>query len=84
MAETRVEKYKEYRKSILSDSGLNIKTAIDTSLEATSVTNSGSISPAELTYLKKVQRTKYFYIFGFLAILVAFFVTVLVFGIVLF
>ena len=84
MAETRVEKYREYRKSILTDGNPVMKTAIDTSLEKMSVESDSAPTEAEAKLLKRVKGVKYFYISLFSFVILSIVILLIVFGNVLF
>ena len=84
MAESRVEKYKEYRKSILTDGNPVVKTAIETSLETGSVESNTSPTYVESMLLKRIHNTKKIqmglYAFAFLTIVLL----MVIFGLILF
>ena len=84
MAKSRVEKYREYRKSILTEGSPTVKTAIDTSLETTSMESNTSPTYQEAVFLKHVVRKERFGIFLFILAISAIIVTSLVFGLILF
>ena len=84
MAESRVEKYRDYRKSIITDGNPSVKNAIDTSLETTSVESNTSPTYQEAVFLKKVLNSKRFSIFAFIFAFAVILSLSLVFGIILF
>ena len=84
MAETRVEKYKDYRKSMLTDGNPVIKTAIETSLETTSIENNVSPSYQEAVFLKNLQNKRRFYIISFFAVITIYIALAITFGLILF
>lgn len=84
MAESRVEKYRDYRRSMLTDGSINTKVAIDTSLDTTSLESNTSPTGQEALFLKRVTMKKRLNIFAFLFLLIAIFVLFLVFGIIVF
>ena len=84
MAVTRVEKYKDYRKSILTDGDPVVKTAIETSLETTSIESSTSPSYQEAVFLKKLNFKKWFYVISLSIFVIAIIVLMIVFGNILF
>ena len=84
MAETRIEKYKEYRKSIISNGDLVLKTPIDTSLKTTSKESVNIVTEQEAVFLRKINHRKavgnIFYIIFALALAVP----LIVMGIIIF
>lgn len=84
MAESRVEKFKEYRKSIIAEVSSVEKESIDTSLEQNSVESKNGPSDIEVSYYKKLTLTKRLNVIFFLAILVLTITAIIVFGIILF
>jgi hypothetical protein len=84
MAETRVEKYKDYRKSIIAEGSPVMKTAIETSLESNSVESNTDLSNQEVAYLKHVNNIKKFYIILILSLFLTIVILLIVFGIILF
>lgn len=69
MAQSRIEKFREYRKSIINnEADVTIKTQIETSLETTSTESKTMPSEKEAAFLKKIYLKKYvvntiFYLF---------------------
>ncbi|MCR4911948.1 MAG: hypothetical protein K5925_05435 [Bacilli bacterium] len=84
MAVTRVEKYKDYRKSILTDGDPVVKTAIETSLESTSIESNSAPSYQEAAFLRKLQFKKWFIIISLSTFVVAIIILTIVFGNILF
>ena len=84
MAESRVEKYRDYRRSMLTDGSVSTKTKIDTSLETTSIESNTSPTSQEAVFLKRLTIKKRLNIFIFVFLLSALFIISLVFGIILF
>ena len=85
MAESRVEKFKEYRKSIIGedDSGVK-KEAIDTSLKQNSVESKNGPSSTEEEHYKNLSLKKRLNIIFFLTIFLLIVSAIVVFGIILF
>ena len=83
MAESRVEKYRDYRRSMISGE-ISTKTTIDTSLEATSMETNTSPTYEEALFLKKLIIKKRLNIAIFVFLLSVIFILNLVFGIILF
>ena len=84
MAQSRIEKFREYRKSIINDGDTILKTQIETSLETTSTESKISPTDEEAVFLKKVVlKKRLVYIltlsFAFIVVIIA-----LIFGIILF
>lgn len=84
MAESRVEKYKDYRKSMLTDGNPTTKVAIDTSLKATTLESDSSITSKEISLLKKLVITKRINIGLFFFLMFTIITLSIVFGIILF
>ena len=85
MAQSRIEKFREYRKSIINNEmELNTKTPIETSLETTSTESKTLPSEQEAVFLKKLQTRKYFTNISFAVIVSAILITLAVFGLILF
>ena len=82
--ETRIEKYREYRKSIISGGDTFLKTPIETSLKTTSKESQTSPTEQEAVFLKKILHkgmiTNSLY-FLFLLVII---IPLIVFGIILF
>lgn len=85
MAVSRVEKFSEYRKSIISDGAAILKTPIDTSLtrEDSNITNL-TISEQDINDIKKLKRRKYAQIILIAAYFLSVLLVLLIVGIKLF
>ena len=83
MVETRIEKYREYRKSIINGDSL-LKTPIATSLKATSKESQTSPTEQEAVFLRKINRREVFSNVSFIIFLLAIIVPLVTFGFILF
>lgn len=84
MGESRVEKFKDYRKSMIHDGELTEKEEINTSIVENSVDSKNKASFQEeiaLNKLKSSKRTVSILYFGFLAIVI---IAIVTFGLILF
>ena len=84
MAESRVEKFKDYRKSILRDGEFEQKSKINTSLEEGSIDSRNGPSFQEEVLLKQIirnRRTANIFYFGFILVIAG---LMLAFGLILF
>lgn len=85
MAQSRIEKFREYRKSIINNEmELTTKTPIETSLETTSTESKTLPSEKEAVFLRKIMVRKNFTNITFTVILVVIAILLLVFGFILF
>lgn len=84
MAKSRVETFKDYRKSILNDDDNYSKLEIDSSLENTAQESKNGVTEAELIYLKKIQTSKFWFNFLFLLPIGLIALAIIIFGLVLF
>ena len=85
MAQSRIEKFREYRRSIINNEmELNAKTPIETSLETTSTESKVLPSEKEAAFLKKLSFRKNFIDISFIVVVSAIIITLVVFGIILF
>ena len=84
MAETRIERFREYRKSIINGSDDILKTPIDTSLKTTSKESQSSPNEQEAVFLKKINRRKIGAVTSFSIFVLAIIVPLIVFGIFVF
>ena len=85
MAQSRIEKFREYRKSIINNEmELTAKTPIETSLETTSTESKTLPSAKEAVFLKKLEVRKYFTNISFAVIVGAIIIILVVFGLILF
>ena len=84
MAKSRIETFKDYRNSIISDSEPVLRTQIETSLETTSTESKTAPTVVEAVFLKKMLRKKYFLLTLFWVFIVAVVVLEVVFGLILF
>lgn len=84
MAETRIEKYREYRKSIISGGEPLLKTPIETSLKTTSKESLSSPTNQEAVFLKKIKRRSLFGNIAYILFLLAIIVPLAIFGFMLF
>lgn len=84
MAETRIEKYKEYRKAILSGGDTVLKTPIETSLKTTSKESQSLPTEQEAVFLKKIKIKETAILLSFLFFVLAITIPLIVFGIILF
>ena len=84
MAQSRVERFKEYRKSIINDDNAISKTTIETDVKVTAPVDGSPISEQEALFLKKIyQKEKivnWLYIGSSLAIVI----TLVIFGFIIF
>ena len=83
MAETRIEKYREYRKSIISG-GSVLKTPIETSLKTTSEEENSSLTEQEAVFLKKINTNKLLGTMLYIAFLLVIIIPLVIFAIKLF
>lgn len=85
MAQSRIEKFREYRKSVINDvSNANFKTTIETSLETTSTESNTLPSELEEVFLRKIIIRRRISTITFLVLLSITLITLVVFGIILF
>ena len=85
MAQSRIEKFREYRRSIINNEmELNAKTPIETSLETTSTESKVLPSEKEAAFLKKLSFRKNFIDLSFIVVVSVITITLIVFGIILF
>ena len=85
MAQSRIEKFREYRKSIINNEmELTAKTPIETSLETTSTESKTLPSEKEAVFLRKIIVRKRFTDITFIAILAVIAILLVVFGLILF
>ena len=85
MAQSRIEKFREYRKSIINnESDVNVKTQIETSLDTTSTESKTLPSEKEAVFLKKIQFRKNFTNIAFFTFTGAIIILLIVFGFILF
>ena len=82
--QSRVEKFKEYRKSMISGESHEIKREIETSIEATSVSSGVLPDEHEMALLKSIQHKKYFAFYALLSLIIIIFLTLLISGIIIF
>lgn len=82
MAVSRVEKFKEYRKSIISGGTIGDKEAIDTKLTSVESDAEESISDAESYLLKKLLFKKRLDIILFSVVIGVLVIGLLVFGVI--
>lgn len=83
MGLSRVEKFKEYRKSILSEDTV-LKTPIDTNLTATSIEPLSSANTEEAVFINKIIKRKRIDLALFFGSITVLLVLVIVFGIIVF
>ncbi|MCR5184587.1 MAG: hypothetical protein K6C32_00685 [Bacilli bacterium] len=84
MGESRVEKFKDYRKSMIHDGELSEKVQINTDIEENSVNSKNRPTYQEELLLKELKSSRlltYISYFGFLLIIIA---CILTFGLILF
>ena len=85
MAQSRIEKFREYRRSIINNElELNAKTPIETSLETTSTESKVLPSEKEAAFLKKLTIRKNIQNISFLTVVSVISIALIVFGIILF
>lgn len=84
MAETRIEKFREYRKSIINGSDTVLKTPIETSLKTTSKESQSSPNEQEAVFLKQINSRKIISIVCFSIFVLAIVVPLIVFGVIVF
>ena len=85
MAQSRIEKFREYRRSIINNEmELTAKTPIETSLENTSTESKVLPSDKEAAFLKKLMFRKNFANISFITIVSVISIALIVFGIILF
>lgn len=85
MAQSRIEKFREYRKSIINNEmELMTKTPIETSLETTSTESKILPSEKEAVFLRKLRVRKYFVNIAFTTFLAVVVILLVVFGLILF
>ncbi len=85
MAQSRIEKFREYRKSIINNEmELTVKTPIETSLESTSTESKTLPSDKEAILLRKLTVRKHFTDTLFTTILAIVVILLVVFGLILF
>ena len=85
MAQSRIEKFREYRKSIINNEmELNAKTPIETSLETSSTESKILPSETEAAFLKKLMFRKNFTNITFMVVVSAIVIVLVVFGLILF
>lgn len=84
MAQSRIEKFREYRKSILSDGSPVLQTEIETSLEATSTESKTTPTDKEAVFLSKISSKKNLVNILLISYLVIAVAAALVFGFILF
>jgi len=84
MAQSRVEKFKEYRKNIINGDNAPLKTTIETDIKASAPVESKTLSDQEAIFLKQIYRKEnainLLYFFGVIAAII----TIIVMGIILF
>ena len=81
--ETRIEKYREYRRSIIAGGPL-LKTQIETSLKTTSKESQLSVSEQEAVFLRKIKRKEMIGTITYLVFLLGIITPLIVFGLILF
>ena len=81
--ETRIEKYREYRKSIIAGEPL-LKTQIETSLKTTSKESQSSVTEQEAVFLRKIKRKDMIGSLSYLVFLLGIIIPLIVFGLILF
>ena len=85
MAQSRIEKFREYRKSIINNEmELQTRTPIETSLESTSVESKVLPSDKEAAFLKRLMFRKNFTNISFAVVVSAITILLIVFGVILF
>lgn len=80
MAVSRIEKFREYRKSIISDDEHVLKTPINTDLKTTPVENAPKASQTEEVFLKKLKNKKLLDTILFLLIVIVLTIVLVVYG----
>ena len=83
MAESRIEKFREYRKSIVRDD-ISSKTPIETSLETTSTVSDIEPTEREIEIIKKIKRRKNTITILFSIVVGGIIISLVAFGIILF
>lgn len=85
MAQSRIEKFREYRKSIInSETNVNVKTQIETSLETTSTESKTLPSEKEAVFLKRIYLKKSVANVIFFTVVGSIVILLVVFGLILF
>lgn len=85
MAQSRIEKFREYRRSIINNEmELVAKTPIETSLESTSTDSNVLPSETEVSFLRKLKIKRYVQNISFITVVSVVSILLVVFGIILF
>lgn len=85
MAQSRIEKFREYRRSIINNEmELVAKTPIETSLESTSTESKVLPSEKEAAFLRKLKIRKNIQNISFITVVSVVSILLVVFGIILF
>ena len=85
MAQSRIEKFREYRRSIINNEmELVAKTPIETSLESTSTDSNVLPSETEASFLRKLKIKRYVQNISFITVVSVVSILLVVFGIILF
>ena len=83
MAQSRVEKFKEYRKNIINGDNDSLKTTIESEIKVSTPIEGSPISEEETIFLKQIyrkERAVVIFYFASVAIIIA---TLVVFGFIL-
>ena len=83
MAQSRIEKFREYRKSIVRDD-VSSKTPIETSLETTSTISDIEPTAKEIEIIQKIRRRRNTATILFSILVGGMLISIIVFGIILF
>ena len=82
--ETRIEKYREYRRSIISGNEPALKTQIETSLKTTSKESQTTPVENEVIFLKKISRREKLGSLCYILFLLMIIIPLITFGIIVF
>ena len=82
--ETRIEKYREYRRSIISGNEPVLKTQIETSLKTTSKESQTTPVENEVIFLKKISRREKLGSLCYILFLLMIIIPLITFGIIVF
>ena len=82
--ETRIEKYREYRRSIISGNEPVLKTQIETSLKTTSKESQTTPVENEVIFLKKISRREKLGSACYILFLLMIIIPLITFGIIVF